>query len=190
MEPIVTAEVVQPPRRGWWSRNWLWAAPAGCLLIFVLPLGCCIGIFGGTMLALKNSEPYQIALKKVQTDPKVIAQLGEPIKEARWFPSGSINVENGSGSAILNFDVAGPKGQAHVMTQARRIGGKWGLTSLDVTLPDGKRIPIKAEAGGDEEEAPRWTPSANSASTSEKPQAAPAPDIDLKLPAAEPPKPR
>jgi hypothetical protein len=154
----ITAEVVQPAGRGWWSRNWLWVVPSGCLLVVLLPIGCCIGIFGGTMLVLKNSEPYQMALEQVRTNPKVIEELGEPVKEATWLPSGSINVENDSGSAVLNFEIAGPKGQAQVLARARRISGKWGMTAIEVTLKDGQRVSLAAKADSALEEAPRWQP--------------------------------
>ncbi len=157
-ENVVSAEVVQPPRRGWFSRNWKWAVPSGCLVMVLLSIGCCAGIFGGTVLAMKSSEPYRMALEQVRTNPKVIEQLGEPVKEATWLPSGTLNVKNGSGNAVLNFEIAGPKGRAAVEAHAQRIAGQWGLTTLQVRLPNGERIPLEADANPALEEAPRWTP--------------------------------
>jgi hypothetical protein len=154
----VMAEVVSPPQRGWWARNWLWAAPSGCLVLILLPLGCCLGILGGGLMVLKNSEPYQMALERVRTDPQVIQKLGEPVQEASWFPVGSVETNNDGGSAILNFDVAGPKGKAHVMSQSKRIGGKWGITSLEVRFADGPPISLQVEAEAGLEEAPKWSP--------------------------------
>lgn len=155
-----TAEAVSPPRRGWWRRNWLWVVPSGCLVAVLLAAGLCAGIIFGAMGMLKSSEPYQMALEQVRQNPKVIEALGEPIQESGWFPAGNLKVENDRGEAQFDFDVAGPKGKAHVRSQARLIDGKWGLTTLEVTGPDGKRLPLEtgaAEAAG-MEEAPRWTP--------------------------------
>lgn len=158
--PDFTAEAVFEPRRGWWRRNWLWVVPSGCLLMLLLLVLCCAGIFGGLLYTMKSSEPYQMALEQVRTNPKVIESLGEPIQEVGWFPSGSVEIENDRGDARFDFDIAGPKGKGHVRTQARRIAGKWGLTTLEVTGPDGQRVPLEtapAEAGG-MEDAPRWKP--------------------------------
>ncbi|NUQ66028.1 MAG: hypothetical protein HUU20_26505 [Pirellulales bacterium] len=158
----------EPPRRSWWSRNWLWAVPVGCLAMVLGCGGCCLGVFGTALYALKSSPPYQMALEKVRTSPQVIEELGEPIEEAGWFPTGNVNVKNGGGDALLDFDVAGPKGRAHVQARARRINGEWGLTTVEVTLADGKRIPLELEGEVGVEEAPRWNPEAEKVSGPEK----------------------
>lgn len=158
-QDVISAESVQPAPRGWFARNWLWAVPTGCLVVLVLCVALCIGVFGAILASVKSSEPYRMALEQVRSNPKVIEKLGEPIREAGWFPSGTIETQNDSGSANLAFEVMGPKGVAQVQARARRIGGKWGITTLDVTPSDGKRISLdqaKVESGLDE--APRWTP--------------------------------
>ena len=109
---------VDKPRRGWWSRNWRWFVPTALLCSALLCGGCCIGIFGAVFGVLKSSEPYQMALERVQKDPQLIQHLGEPIEEVGWFPSGEITVQNGRGDARFDFEVAGPKGKAHVRAEA------------------------------------------------------------------------
>lgn len=148
-----------PPRRGWWSRNWLWAVPVGCLAALLLCGGCCLGIFGSTLLFLKNSPPYQMALETVRSSPQVAERLGKPIEEAGWFPTGNLHVENGGGDALIDFDIAGPKGRAHVQARARRIGGEWGLTTVEVTFADGQRISLETDGQEGPDEAPRWNES-------------------------------
>ena len=142
------------PPRGWWSRNWRWFVPTMLLGSVVLCGGCCLGIVGAIVGVLKSSEPYQMALEHVQNDPKVIEQLGEPIEESGWFPSGEVNVNNGSGRAGLYFHVAGPRGKGTVHVEARRIGGRWGLTLLEITPEGGQRIPLRISDDDGQDQAP------------------------------------
>lgn len=142
-----------PPRRSWFSRNWLWFVPLLFVLLFLLCAGLCVGVIGTAFVTLKHSEPYRVALERVQQDPQVIQRLGEPIREASWVPVGEVHTEDGGGSANLSFRVAGPKGEADVRTEARRRGGQWETTVLEVTFPDGKRLSL--DVGGDDE-APKF----------------------------------
>ncbi len=143
------------PRRGWLRRNWLWFVPT---TVLVLCGGFCIGIFGLVFGLLKSSDPYQMALQRVQNDPQVIQLLGQPIEESGWFPTGQLNIENDRGDARFDFDVAGPNGKAHVHTEARRISGRWGLTRLEVTPEDGQRIVLDTTVAGGLDEAPPFEP--------------------------------
>jgi hypothetical protein len=149
---------VDQPRRGWWSRNWRWFVPTTLLALGLLCGGCCLGIVGALFGVLKFTEPYQMVLKRVQNDPQVIRHLGEPIAEAGWFPSGERNVRNGGGDARLDFNVAGPKGKAHVHAEARRIAGRWVLTRLEVTPEDAERIVLDVSQDDGLEEAPLFEP--------------------------------
>jgi hypothetical protein len=150
------------PRRGWLARNWIWFVPTMLLGLVVLCGGCCVGIFGAVFGVLKSSEPYQMAFQRVQNDPQVTGQLGEPIEQSGWFPSGQISVRNDRGDARFDFDVAGPKGKAHVHAEARRTASRWGLTRLEVTPESGQRIvlDVSADRGdqGGQEYAPLFRP--------------------------------
>jgi len=146
------------PRRGWWSRNWLWFVPVVLLGMFLISVTCCGGIFLVPYMILRSSQPYEMALSQVQKDPAVIERLGKPIEAVSWFPVGTVHSEDGSGEAALDFDVAGPDGRAHVRTQGRRIGGKWGLARLEVTFSDGRRLSLGTSSDDELEEAPPWTP--------------------------------
>jgi hypothetical protein len=123
-------------RRGWFFRNLWWMLPAA-FLVALLPCGCCGGFFYWLIGTLKSSEPYQMALHRVQTAPEVIEELGLPIEEAGWMPSGnfSYHTNNGvaSGKADFDFSVRGPKGTAHVHAEARCRDGKWRFIRLRVT---------------------------------------------------------
>src|SRR5690606_38258460 len=106
----------------WWSRNWKWVVPVGCLLPVVV---CCGGItllFSLVFDAIKSSEPYKQSLAMVQTHLQVTAALGTPI-EPGFFLSGNINVSGGSGEADLNYPISGPHGDASVFVIAERSAG-------------------------------------------------------------------
>jgi hypothetical protein len=153
------ATSVDRPRRGWLGRNWIWFVPATLLLLALLCGGCCLGIVGAVFGVLKSSDPYKMALERVQNDPGVIRQLGEPIEEAGWFPMGEVNIRNDQGDARLDFEVAGPQGKAHVHTEARRVASRWGLTRLEVTPEGGQRIVLDVSAEKDDgREAPPFQP--------------------------------
>ncbi len=133
---------------------------------------------------LKSTEPYKIALAQVQKDPQVIAQLGEPIRDAEILPSGSVHGD----TANVMFRVAGPKGRGSVRAEARRIGGKWGLTALDVITADQKRLSLKTSGEGGDGDAPMWTPPGGAApktggeAPKVPPPTSPGPEIQLDMP--------
>ncbi|MGQ9573858.1 MAG: cytochrome c oxidase assembly factor Coa1 family protein [Thermoguttaceae bacterium] len=105
----------------------------------------------------KRSEPYRTALALVQKDPKAMELLGQPIKDATLLPGGSIHTDGDRGEAILVLKVAGPKTKAAVRAQARRVQGRWELTQVELTLPDGKRVGLETVfAGGSV--APKFQP--------------------------------
>jgi hypothetical protein len=170
------------------------------LTVVLVPILIGAGVAGWfyvvRVVPLKSSEPYQSALKRVQTDAGVIARLGQPIRDASWVPSGSVNVENGRGNANLIFKVAGPKGMASVRTDARRIQGTWGTTILEVTFADSQRISLDTGPGG-ELDAPKFEPSgvppgpsapkADAKLPSPKPADGPGPELKIEIPTFEPP---
>lgn len=147
-QPIQPGQVAAV-QRGWFFRNLWWMLPAA-LLALVLPCGCCGGIVWWVIGSMKSSEPYQMALHRVQTDLQVIDQLGEPIEEAGWMPTGnfSFHTDNGvaSGEARFDFSVRGPKGTAHVHADARCRDGKWVFRVLTVTpASTGRKISLPVE---------------------------------------------
>jgi hypothetical protein len=178
MESPTSAQAPQAKR----PRRW------PVILVLVL-----IVIAGGAGIAwhqlggkLKSTEPYKLTLAQVQKDPQVIAQLGEPIRDAEILPSGSVYGDK----ANVMFRIAGPKGRASVRAEARRIGGKWGLAVLDVITADQKRLSLSTGPGaGGEGDAPTWKPKSGAAPKTEveapkiPPPSAPGPDIQLDMPA-------
>jgi hypothetical protein len=149
---VPAAQAVEPPpprQRGWFRRNLWWLIP-GAVVILVLPCGCCGGIILWGVRALKSSEPYQMALDRVRKDPRMIAELGEPMQETGWMPMGNINYNAGvggtAGNATFDFNLSGPKGTAHVHFEAIYGNGKWSFRVLDATPSStGQKISLLAE---------------------------------------------
>ena len=124
---------VPAPQPNWWSRNWKWFVPAGCLtliLLFCLFIGLIFTIVMGSM---KSSDAYKQAVAKARANPTVVAKLGTPIAEG-YFVSGNINVQNNSGNADLQIPISGPKGKAVIHAVASKSAGKWEYSRLTVTI--------------------------------------------------------
>lgn len=135
-----TATQAQPPRPGWWSRNWKWFLPTGCCLGTLLGIVLAIAIFGmgivglfsGISKVLKSSEPYQTAVARAKANEQVTTALGTPIAEG--FPMGSINTNNDAGDADLKIPISGPKGKATIYVVGTRSGGAWTYSKMSVTI--------------------------------------------------------
>ena len=121
-----------PPQRGWWSRNWKWAGPLGCLL----PVLLCGGLItaGITLVfgMMKSSEPYKHALSVARTDSTVITMVGTPV-EAGMFVSGNINLNNDNGTADLHIPISGPNGSGSIHVVATKTAGSWTYSTLTFT---------------------------------------------------------
>ena len=118
----------------WFRRHWKWAVPLGFLVVTVLGLILVLGLFH----LMKQSDAYRIAYNRARTDPAVIAQLGEPIRDG-WYLEGNINLVNDGGDASLAFPLKGPKGEANVYLIAKKTAGRWHFRQLLVVSDWGRR---------------------------------------------------
>jgi len=62
------------------------------------------------MMAIKNSEPFIVAMDTVRKHPASSAVLGQPV-EPSFLVGGEIKVSGPKGNADLSFGVSGPKGK-------------------------------------------------------------------------------
>jgi hypothetical protein len=127
-----------PPPRSWWSRNWKWFLPVGCLL----PVLLCGGFFTVVGLiitgAIKSSDPYKHGVAEAQASSEVSAALGSPVQT--WlFPSGHIKVSDNSGVADLKIPLSGANGYGTLHVIATRSGGKWSYSTVDVDVNNGQK---------------------------------------------------
>jgi hypothetical protein len=122
---------VPPQHPGWWSRNWKWFAPVGCLTVIALFAALVAILVFVVMGAMKSTDAYKLALDKAQKDARVQQRLGTPI-EAGWFASGSVNVSGSSGKADLTIPISGPKGKATIYVDATKFASEWKFNKLEV----------------------------------------------------------
>jgi len=134
-------------------------------LIPTLLIGCgCVGLplllivfgvlgVGNTLLRLYRStgsyQVYQLASETVETDPEVIAALGEPV-EAGWASRTEETYETSeSGQVCMRFSVAGGDRSGSAYVEANSREGAWQLHQLVVSVngePDPVAVvPLPAE---------------------------------------------
>lgn len=61
-------------RRSWFDRNWKWTVPLA--VVCAIALGA--GLFASILGFMKHSSPYQEALQRAESDPRVTARMGGP----------------------------------------------------------------------------------------------------------------
>lgn len=156
MDPIApqSPPPLNPPRRSWWSRNWKWFVPTGCLsmlALFAIFIAVIVLVVFG---ALKSTDVYQTAVQRAKANPAVVAALGSPVKEG-MFLSGSSNTNGASGDANFSIPISGPKGKGTIYVVAAKSAGRWDYQTLQVEI-DGtkKRINLNESdaAAGDNEQ--------------------------------------
>lgn len=133
------APPIPPASQGnWWTRNWKWFVPTGCLtmLILLVAFVCSIAllVFG----AMKSSDVYRDALARAKAAPAVGEALGSPIKDG-MFLSGSTNVNGASGEANLAIPISGPKGEGTLYVAATKSAGAWNYSSLVLEVKQTKK---------------------------------------------------
>jgi hypothetical protein len=163
--------------RGWFRRNWRWFVPTAILLLILL--GAAAG-YWALFLRVYGLEVCQSAMQTIEADKGMQEAIGQPIETVKWpsrSAAPSARVEEGEADVL--WSIEGPKGRARAHVKARRMMGKWETITLDVVLPDGKKVLLN-EAGGNE--APPADFSGPKAE-SNKPEAnAPPPEINLAPP--------
>ncbi len=122
------------PQRGWWSRNWKWVVPTGCLGL-LLSCGCLGAVFIGAITqSLRGSGAVVEAVALAKQSPEVRQALGEPI-EAGLMVQGSIQSSGGQGSADVTIPLDGPKADGTLRVEAYKDGETWKFTTLQVEVP-------------------------------------------------------
>ena len=124
----------QPARpQSWLSRHTGLAIGIGCFGLLGFACLFFVAIFGVVGVAMRSSDPYQVALSAASHDPAVIAELGAPI-EPGWFTSGQINVAGPTGHANLSIPISGPRGSGTIGVVADKTAGKWTFSTLSVAV--------------------------------------------------------
>jgi hypothetical protein len=133
---------VQPKSR---KKMWIIIILSVLLFLFLLIAGCCTLIYVGVKKAMKSSDVYVMSVQRAQASPCAISKLGQPIAP-QGMPQGSVNENNGSGSADLTIPVNGPNGTGSLHAVASRDNSVWTLTSLTLNT-GGATIDLPADPG-------------------------------------------
>lgn len=134
-------EYAPVPHQGWWSRNWKWAVPLGCLGM----LGSCFCFaaiaVGWGYWSFKDMGAYTEAIAEAQEDPHVQQALGGTFKPG--FPSNTqVSSRNGHTHAEFTVPLDGPKADGSLHAVADKDGEEWTFSTLYVQLEDGSRIDL------------------------------------------------
>ena len=121
------------PRPNWWTRNWKWFVPLGCLSMLVLFVAFVGSVALIVFSAMKSTDVYKEALAKATANPAVIEALGSPIKEG-FLVSGNTNVNGASGEANLSIPISGPNGKGTIYVAANKSLGRWNYSGLIVEI--------------------------------------------------------
>jgi hypothetical protein len=109
---------------GWFSRNWKWLVPGGCLVMALLIAGFVAAIMYFVFSMMKSNDAYAHALEVARSNPSVVAALGRPIEEGT-FVTGNFEENGPSGVASFQIPLSGPKGAGKVYVEARKSAGQW-----------------------------------------------------------------
>jgi hypothetical protein len=127
-------------KRNWWTRNWKWFVPTGCLTLIVLFAAFIMSIMLIVFGAVKSTDVYKDAVARAKANPAVIEALGSPVEEG-IFVSGNTSVNGASGESNLAIPISGPKGKATVYVKAVKSLGRWQYVDLVVEVrKTGERI--------------------------------------------------
>ena len=123
----------EPMQKSWLERHPRSKIPLGCLIL-VLLFGAFFGILFTVITAsFRSSDVYKQALAKAGANPQVRQALGEPIQQ-KGFMTGQLNVNGSTGDADLSIPIRGPRGKATVRAVAKKSGGVWRFSWLQVCV--------------------------------------------------------
>lgn len=123
----------EPMKRSWMERHPLWKIPLGCLTLFVLISGFGVIVITVVFSSIRHSDVYKQALTMAEGNQQVREQIGQPI-EAGWLITGQLNVEGSTGNANLSIPVSGPRGKGRIRAVARKRGGIWTFSWLQMNV--------------------------------------------------------
>ena len=107
-----------------------WAIAGLVALVAMIAIG--IATFFAVMSALKDSEPYKLAVTQVQASRAAVDALGTPISTGT--PSGSIEVSGVKGQADLAIPATGPKAKGTIYLDATRDMGAWKINRIELEV--------------------------------------------------------
>ena len=110
------------------QRKWaIWG-----VLVWVASIGLFAAVFISTMVGLKHTEAYQLAVIRLQANTEAINALGTPISTG--YPWGNFETSGTKGKADFSFSVEGPMAKGTVYLDATKDLGAWKLNRIELEI--------------------------------------------------------
>ena len=129
-------ELIKP--KSWWNKNWKWLVPISglvlVLIIFIFSIGIS-GVATDFAQAYSETELYENAIEKVNSEPKVNEILGEiePIDKLAIL-EGEVKYSNANNTVNSTVRIIGTKGKARMDITADRINNEWNYSKINVRI--------------------------------------------------------
>ncbi|MDT0644777.1 cytochrome c oxidase assembly factor Coa1 family protein [Zunongwangia sp. F363] len=128
-------------QKGWWKSYWKWIV-AGSAIILLLFTAAFFSSSSGldniaTDLVQAYADPklYDDAIKKAQSNPKIISALGqiEPIDKMTIL-EGEVKFSNNNNTVSSTIRITGTKGKAKMDISAKRGNDKWDYSKINIRI--------------------------------------------------------
>lgn len=140
-------------QKTWWKRHWKWFVPVcGVILISIAVLfsSGMGGIVTDFAQAYSDTELYEKALKKAESDQRVTELLGDiqPIDKMAIL-EGQTEYSNNNQTVNLTVRIIGTKGKAQLDISADRENNTWIYSKINVRIksPPEKKQTIEINTG-------------------------------------------
>ena len=123
--------------------KWVLLGCGGCLGLIVVFGLCAAAIAWFAIGTIKSTDFYTEVMRRAENSPQVREALGTPM-ESGWSFQGSVNYDNGNGTASLSLPISGPKGSGTLKAEATRQSGQpWQYSVLEMQVEGGGSIDLK-----------------------------------------------
>lgn len=122
------------------KRNTLQNVGVAALIVGVLTVICIVASVIGSVVAIRQTEPYQHSVDLALNSAAVQQALGEPVGVYR-FPQGNVNTANG-GDAELYIPIRGSLASASIRVNGTNLNGEWKYYAIRVDTDQGEHIDL------------------------------------------------
>lgn len=112
-------------------------------IIAILTVICVVTSFFGSVVAIRQTEPYSHSVDLALNSAAVQQALGEPVEVYR-FPQGNVNTANG-GDAELYIPIRGSQANASIRVNGTNLNGEWKYWAIRVDTEHGEHINLLEE---------------------------------------------
>ncbi|MBF0597753.1 cytochrome c oxidase assembly factor Coa1 family protein [Faecalibacter rhinopitheci] len=126
-------QLVKP--ESWFTRNWKWALPLGCLStigLFVVGI-ILFGIIGFSKIFNGNNDVKSKAIDLINNEQVIVQQLGSPI-DSNGMMQGAISTTNDGGNADISVPLKGPNGTGTTFIKAVKVNDEWNYERIAVQI--------------------------------------------------------